>query len=93
MTFEEFKDVGTKCGLFYSTATDKDIQSVYKYWNFKCWYSELKSKEIHFNRANEALNPRDMSANDLLELYNMNEVILKYYQLQQKLIKLKDDFK
>ena len=93
MTFEEFKEVGNKCGLFYSTATDEDIQSIYKYWNFKCWYSKLASKEIHFTRTNGLLNPRDMSANDMLELYKMNEVILKHYLTQQKLIKLKEDFK
>lgn len=93
MTFNEFKDTGNKCGLFYSTATDKDIQSIYDYWNFKCWYSELASKEIHFTRTNELLNPRDMSANDMLELYKMNEVIIKHYLTQQKLIKMKDDFK
>lgn len=93
MTFEEFKEAGSKCGLFYSIATDKEIQSVYKYWNFKCWYSELATKKIHFSRGNELLNPRDMSANDMLELYKMNEVILKSYKLQQKIIKLKEDFK
>ena len=29
MTFEEFKEAGNKCGLFYSTATDEDIQAIY----------------------------------------------------------------
>lgn len=91
MTFAEFKKIIKKFNLCNPSATDKELQYVYKTWSVKTFCTDINSKHLTFTRDND-IHLYSMTKDEFIELLNMNMGLLKYYKCEQKIIKMNEDF-
>ena len=91
MTSAEFKKLIKEFNLARPNTSDAELEYVYRTWEVKAFYTDIKTKHLDYTRDN-GLHLYSMGVDEFKELLTMNMELVKMYKVEKKLAKMNEDF-